>query len=436
MSVFIIIIKQLMNFFVEFCNTEYLCNIDWLLRNNLTNFNILQTSNEFNVNDGIENTLLDINTIALLECFDLCPFGKINSSNPNHLDLTVIKTNNDSFKIVQFLTHSIFNVNLKLNYKIFFSHFLINNMSANNFSVEIKEQSLTNFNFNRTYFSSDLFRNETLRENVIIEFRINNDSFTSDNKSNYTNDKIENVLSIELDTTNLKNYFQTSDSDEKTSDFPQTQEILGSNKTILKKLKSDHLIHVLENKYNLDGCLKECSNHGDCVYDKFKDSYICQCLPSFAGQACEINLEPCSSLQCLNNGTCVSFKNRTFFCICSPISYGKRCEKLVDVCHNQTCSKNGICEPFNHKPKCKCFKSFYGNNCEHETQEQIVVKRVRKASLIISIFVLISFFSIIFCLDLASSLGVNDGSDKKKKKNVTLTHRLVYVNKNSNKSET
>lgn len=435
---------------MEFCNRDFICNIDWLIKSNLTNFEILDRSNEFNVSQGlnnlnakdlgVKNLFLDLNTIPLLECLDKqCSFEKLNNWDDNYRDIMVNTTTENSINVIQIISLELFRINLNLNYRLFFTYISIFNVTDEYFTVEIENKSLLDSALKKNYSSKDFFRDESIKEIIKIEYFLFNETFNNQSESNST--EIKNVYDtsitnnqIILTTVTINkslNTFQTSIENQQSSTFTiKYSDTNNYNQTIFNKLESDKLINILNiNKNDLNGCLRQCSNNGNCVYDISKKKYCCKCLPGFVGKACEINLDPCSNLKCLNNGTCISLSNYQFTCMCSIYTFGNRCENLVDICLNNSCSNNGICQSINHRPKCKCFKNFFGDSCQHETQDQILVKNVRKISLIISIIVIFSFFIIIISIDLANLFGnkINKGKNKLKTRQVKI-FRSRYLN--------
>lgn len=254
-------------------------------------------------------------------------------------------------------------------------------MTADNFTVEIENHLLPNHSFYRTFNLENIFGDKIIEDQINFQYYLNNKSSSNETNLQFGSDIFSSVA---------------------------------TDKSTQDKMNIDKWIDVLgENMQRLDGCLAECSNKGKCIYDTIKKSFKCQCFPNFTGELCQINLDPCSTLQCLNYGKCISFENNYFHCICTKISYGKRCENIVNVCQNRSCSNNGICQPTSLKANCKCFKNFFGDNCEFETQEQILIKKIRKASLIISICVILTLILFFICLDIASLFGI-DSKDRKK----------------------
>ena len=138
---------------------------------------------------------------------------------------------------------------------------------------------------------------------------------------------------------------------------------------------------------DLSGCLVNCSNRGYCAISSITRLYQCVCLSSFAGAKCQFNLDPCSTSQCLNNGTCLVKKNDSsqFSCECTPTFYGEFCENQVDLCANHTCSSKGSCfvNTSTLQAECKCFKGFYGLNCGLENEARQIVKYAQFSSILV-----------------------------------------------------
>lgn len=173
----------------------------------------------------------------------------------------------------------------------------------------------------------------------------------------------------------------------------------------MKNLSLDKIDIVLSSGIDVTDCLTMCSGRGKCVLSKPK-KFSCLCNPGFIGSICQIDLNPCSSNPCLNNGICNEYfsnnSTRVYKCQCQRFYFGTNCQFEIDVCENETCSSNGVCESVNFIPKCKCFALYIGDKCELEKQEKKTVDRVTKTSKIIAIIFLLSFIIVILIIDFSS----------------------------------
>ena len=128
--------------------------------------------------------------------------------------------------------------------------------------------------------------------------------------------------------------------------------------------------------------------------------YVCLCSLNFLGTACQIDLNPCSSSKCLNNGTCIHFNTTsnitTYKCECQANFNGDHCENMINSCANRTCSLNGYCFQNETASMCKCFSDFYGYECEFEKSTIKIQKGVQVTSLILCLlFVGFTVFTIL-----------------------------------------
>ena len=184
----------------------------------------------------------------------------------------------------------------------------------------------------------------------------------------------------------------------------------------LFQLKPTLLIELLISKYDLGGCLVNCTNNGQCKYISANDKIICSCfLKYMSGYACQIDTRPCSSNPCLNNATCIDFSNSrdynvssllsnnssSFYCLCDIYYSGTHCESKIDVCQNETCSNNGNCIDLDHLPKCKCVSMFLGEKCEIESSELKTVKKIISFTSILAIIILALFFVVFILMDIS-----------------------------------
>ena len=107
---------------------------------------------------------------------------------------------------------------------------------------------------------------------------------------------------------------------------------------------------LLNSNYDLSGCMTNCSNKVSCRFDTVLNKFYCLCDSIYSsGSACNVDIRPCSSNPCLNNGTCVDYSNGlrynmsvpdnvTYSCLCNKHYKGENCEEKINICQNETCS--------------------------------------------------------------------------------------------------
>lgn len=154
----------------------------------------------------------------------------------------------------------------------------------------------------------------------------------------------------------------------------------------------------------MNNCLSNCSSNGLCSYITSTNSFGCECDEYFSGSSCQIDLRPCSSNPCLNNGTCIQnithISNPTYFCECDKYFEGSVCQNKIDLCQNQTCSKQGNCIEVNNEPVCVCHNLYEGDECEIQSATLITVKKVISTASIIAIAMIILFYSMFVVSDI------------------------------------
>ncbi|XP_030414602.1 protein delta homolog 1 isoform X1 [Gopherus evgoodei] len=109
-----------------------------------------------------------------------------------------------------------------------------------------------------------------------------------------------------------------------------------------------------------------CQNGGTCVDDNgFAPHASCLCLPSFAGNFCEIDVDDCEPNPCENGGTCTDIGGG-FNCHC-PIGYmGKSCSSRVIFCASSPCENGGTCHEHPEGGfECICKPEFVGVTCTY-----------------------------------------------------------------------
>lgn len=92
-----------------------------------------------------------------------------------------------------------------------------------------------------------------------------------------------------------------------------------------------------------------CNSHGSsCIGSKFHFSFLSFFANS--GDRCELNIDNCASLPCLNNGECIDLVD-DYQCNCQTGYIGKNCQHEVDVCNQlgpdgeklEICQNGGQC---------------------------------------------------------------------------------------------
>ncbi|XP_042205015.1 protein crumbs-like [Homarus americanus] len=135
---------------------------------------------------------------------------------------------------------------------------------------------------------------------------------------------------------------------------------------------------------NIDDCESSPCQHGSTCSDLVKD-YECLCYNGYAGKDCEEDIQECASYPCLNGATCLERSNLTlyeldifsnftyetaggFVCECIPGFTGDLCEINIDECESDPCV-NGVCYDGINDYSCLCWPGYEGVNCEIEINE-------------------------------------------------------------------
>ncbi|CAH3188857.1 unnamed protein product [Porites evermanni] len=131
---------------------------------------------------------------------------------------------------------------------------------------------------------------------------------------------------------------------------------------------------------DINGCENIlCLNNGTCT-DR-SNGLNCSCPPGFSGNRREININECKSSPCLNNATCTDRIN-AFNCSFPPGFSGNRCEIDINECRSNPCLNNGTCNDRINRFNCSCPAGFAGKRCEIEKslEQKYVIKRRSKFS--------------------------------------------------------
>lgn len=135
---------------------------------------------------------------------------------------------------------------------------------------------------------------------------------------------------------------------------------------------------------NIDDCESSPCQHGSTCSDLIKD-YNCLCYDGYKGKNCEEDIAECEMLPCQNGATCLERSNLTlyeynifsnfsyaaaggFICQCLPGFMGDYCEINIDECASNPCI-NGECIDGINAYSCQCLPGYEGVNCEIEINE-------------------------------------------------------------------
>ena len=184
------------------------------------------------------------------------------------------------------------------------------------------------------------------------------------------------------------------------------------------QLSTTQLLNILTSTADVNNCLSNCSQNGLCSFLPIANKFVCECNLYFTDASCSTDIRPCSSNPCLNNGTCTQnltdLSNPTYNCECGAFYYGSVCQYKIDVCQNETCSHNGNCIDLNNHPKCVCFSSFLGDECQTMSESLKSVKRVITTASVIAILTILTFYSIFILFDVHNLFIKRERVEKKK----------------------
>uniref|UniRef100_A0A8D0FP68 Crumbs cell polarity complex component 1 n=1 Tax=Strix occidentalis caurina TaxID=311401 RepID=A0A8D0FP68_STROC len=128
---------------------------------------------------------------------------------------------------------------------------------------------------------------------------------------------------------------------------------------------------------DIDNCRgHQCANGATCV-DGI-NGYSCLCAGNFTGKFCRYRRLPhtvCGNeernLTCFNYGNCTNL-NGELTCVCLPGFAGERCEKDIDECSSDPCLNGGLCQNLLNKFHCLCDVNYAGDRCEIDLTTDLI----------------------------------------------------------------
>lgn len=109
-----------------------------------------------------------------------------------------------------------------------------------------------------------------------------------------------------------------------------------------------------------------CLNSATCLDGV--NSYECLCADGFSGQQCETDIDECISGPCFPGSTCVD-RTSGYMCVCPPGRIGTLCELEVDECASTPCQNGGSCYDRLANYSCACSPGWTGKLCEEAIDE-------------------------------------------------------------------
>ena len=173
--------------------------------------------------------------------------------------------------------------------------------------------------------------------------------------------------------------------------------------------------------FNPCDLMDPCQNDGTCFNDNTTLlGFLCLCPPNIAGVECENDYRICQNDTCWNNGkltvkmnqkkvlfpfhyagTCLETSNSTYLCTCAAGWQNVNCELLINYCRNVTCLNRGVCRPLLLDFKCECLgDSYSGRFCETPSSRIETLRAVAKSFAYIAIIIIILVVVFIVIMDI------------------------------------
>ncbi|XP_041457369.1 delta-like protein A isoform X4 [Lytechinus variegatus] len=109
-----------------------------------------------------------------------------------------------------------------------------------------------------------------------------------------------------------------------------------------------------------------CQNGGTCEDVNQESEFVCSCAPGYAGITCDNQVSnACNPNPCLAGGTC-ELSGGSFMCNCIPPYAGPTCHYLEFPCDSNPCQNGGTCEDVNQESEfvCSCAPGYAGTTCD------------------------------------------------------------------------
>ena len=94
----------------------------------------------------------------------------------------------------------------------------------------------------------------------------------------------------------------------------------------------------------------------------------CTCAAGYTDTpvgTCMSELDECSSVPCLNGGTCFDH-TFAYSCVCAKGYAGYNCEANPNECASSPCMNSGTCTDLVNAYECTCGAGWSGGHCELE----------------------------------------------------------------------
>ncbi|XP_065193055.1 fibrillin-2-like [Sycon ciliatum] len=98
------------------------------------------------------------------------------------------------------------------------------------------------------------------------------------------------------------------------------------------------------------------------------NSYNCQCLPGFTGVHCEVNVDDCLGMPCLNNAVCMDMVD-AYQCQCQSGFTGQNCQVDIDDCIDVNCTANSKCRDGVDQFQCVCDEGYVSTTSDSVNTE-------------------------------------------------------------------